>query len=484
VHLWCAKVLVDRLTQLGGVWAKAGQFSGLRGDLMREEYSDELSRCLDDLPPRDFAEIRRNVEKQLGARLEDVFEWFDETCISCATIAQVHRARLRYGVNGVKDVAVKVQHRDVERSIQRDLRLIRFFYWLTIHLMPTAYSVRVCSVYLMGVSNELNFFEEANNIERIRQNLGQHKKLRPGYVVPFNRKATRADFPKMVHRTHVNLRFDPSDPSSQMLPGTIIGRIGNTDRFKVSYYSGNFDMERSLKDLELRGDPLYVDVIIPRVVQRYTTRRLIVMSFEDGIVSKLVQKEQSWDEERHDQVLHQTSMIGRAFVSQTLIDTFAHGDPHPGNILFTKSDRPVIIDFGLCMKLDPEVVKGWCMVVYGATQMSIDAMTEGFRLLGFRYLPSRPGNEREQMIELAQSLFPRSSNTASPKEFKLDDLDRRAVVQNIFEHLNVSYDLLFILRITNYTGNLIKRFDLRLALGAYPDFAQKALLKHGWIQHL
>ena len=85
---------------------------------MPEEYLRELARCQDSLPARPFVDIKNLVEAELGKPLHLIFHHVEETPIACASIAQVHRAKLTSG----RDVVIKVQHAQVGERLLQDLK--------------------------------------------------------------------------------------------------------------------------------------------------------------------------------------------------------------------------------------------------------------------------------------------------------------------------------------------------------------------------
>lgn len=85
---------------------------------MPEEYLRELARCQDSLPARPFVDIKNLVEAELGKPLHLIFRHVEETPIACASIAQVHRAKLTNG----RDVVIKVQHAQVGERLLQDLK--------------------------------------------------------------------------------------------------------------------------------------------------------------------------------------------------------------------------------------------------------------------------------------------------------------------------------------------------------------------------
>lgn len=107
--------------RLGATYIKLGQFIASSPTLFPEEYVLEFQKCLDETPPVDFSVIRGIVEKELGVRLEDVFETVHPKPLATASIAQVHAAVLR---GSGKEVVIKVLKPGVEDTLTTDLNFL------------------------------------------------------------------------------------------------------------------------------------------------------------------------------------------------------------------------------------------------------------------------------------------------------------------------------------------------------------------------
>ncbi|MCI0842398.1 MAG: AarF/ABC1/UbiB kinase family protein, partial [Chloroflexi bacterium] len=127
-HTWSANHFYDTAVQRQGLLIKLGQIIGSRPDLIPDEYIDVLSRLQDDVPPRTFKVIRRVIERELKRPLAELFDDFEETPIASASLAQVHRARLKPTASEPEGrvVAVKVQYPGIEEIVDNDLQNVRF----------------------------------------------------------------------------------------------------------------------------------------------------------------------------------------------------------------------------------------------------------------------------------------------------------------------------------------------------------------------
>jgi len=113
------------LGSLRGIYTKLGHYLATRVDALSDEFRAPLEALGDSAPPVPFATIRAELVRALGST--DRFAWVDPTPLGTASIAQVHRARLRGGAL----VAVKVRHPELTpERIARDVRSLRRAAWL------------------------------------------------------------------------------------------------------------------------------------------------------------------------------------------------------------------------------------------------------------------------------------------------------------------------------------------------------------------
>ncbi len=113
--------LREIIEDLGPTFIKIGQLMSSRQDMFSKRYCDELIKLRASVAPMDPGLVRQILEEEYACKLDQMFSWFDEHSLGSASIAQVHRARLRSG----EDVVVKVQRPHIYEQMERDISLLR-----------------------------------------------------------------------------------------------------------------------------------------------------------------------------------------------------------------------------------------------------------------------------------------------------------------------------------------------------------------------
>ncbi|HSR97358.1 MAG TPA: AarF/UbiB family protein [Kofleriaceae bacterium] len=112
--------LRQAMTALGATFIKLGQVMSTRPDLFDSRIIAQLRLLQDRLPPFSFRRVQATLEAELGRAVDDVFAELDRRPVAAASVAQVHRARLRDG----REVAVKVLRPGVRRQVERDKAIL------------------------------------------------------------------------------------------------------------------------------------------------------------------------------------------------------------------------------------------------------------------------------------------------------------------------------------------------------------------------
>ncbi len=181
LHAKNALMLREKMIGLRGSFIKIGQFMSSRVDILPEEYTDELSKLQDQVPPAPFHDIVQRVTEELGP-MEEVFSSFDEVPIASASLGQVHRACLRDG----DCIVVKVQYPHIEEVIAADFRTLKFIVGILGFLYPRINLNVIYSEFSRVVFAELDYIQEGRNAEIFARNFAESQKIKiPMVYWPF-----------------------------------------------------------------------------------------------------------------------------------------------------------------------------------------------------------------------------------------------------------------------------------------------------------
>ncbi len=179
-HANSARRLYNAIVELQGLFIKVGQLLSIMAAALPSEFRSELEGLQDQVPPRPYDEIRARIEKEFDAPLESLFASLEQTPIASASLGQVHEARLTDG----RRVVVKVQHLGIEHIVAADLVTIRRI----LRIVHVFYPIEGLDAYYTQIRlllrEELDFKQEAANVERIAKNFKPEAKVVFPTVIP------------------------------------------------------------------------------------------------------------------------------------------------------------------------------------------------------------------------------------------------------------------------------------------------------------
>ncbi len=167
------------LQDLGPTFIKLGQVLSTRPDIIPSDFARELSHLQDQVEPMPFEEVKARLEAVWGGPVEEHVLDLDERALGVASIAQVHRARLKDG----REVVVKLQRPNLVATIRADLDLLYLLARLldaTIEEMVLYRPVEVVRTFETALLDELDFGIEARNAKIIAANFAEDERV----VVP------------------------------------------------------------------------------------------------------------------------------------------------------------------------------------------------------------------------------------------------------------------------------------------------------------
>ncbi|XP_072992480.1 uncharacterized protein [Typha latifolia] len=169
------------LEKAGPAFIKWGQWAATRPDLFPGDLCTELAKLHAKAPAHSFAYTKKTIEKAFSRKLSDIFENFEEEPVASGSVAQVHRASLRFPYPGKQAkrvvVAVKVRHPGVGESIRRDFDIIHMAAKIskfipTVKWLRLDESVQQFAVFMMS---QVDLAREAAHLSRFIYNFRRWK---------------------------------------------------------------------------------------------------------------------------------------------------------------------------------------------------------------------------------------------------------------------------------------------------------------------
>ena len=151
------------LQELGPTFIKLGQILSTREDIFPENWIKELETLQDHVAPVDYSKIEKVI-----LPIKEEFEFIDPVPIASASIAQVHKAKLKNG----KDVVIKVKRPGIDSIIFTDILLLYEIAQLIENHIPELKMfkpVKLVEEFSDTIRKELDFFREKQNIKNFRE---------------------------------------------------------------------------------------------------------------------------------------------------------------------------------------------------------------------------------------------------------------------------------------------------------------------------
>jgi ubiquinone biosynthesis protein len=160
-----------RALEEGGVtFTKLGQLLSTRRDLLPEEFTSELAQLQDRAEPAPWEQVEQVIAQSLRVPAGEIFAELQPEPAAAASIAQVHKARLRGGDGPGAEVAVKVQRPGIRATVEQDLDILQRMAVTLEHRARWARAVGAAGVarrFAAAMREELDFRVEAGNMAAI-----------------------------------------------------------------------------------------------------------------------------------------------------------------------------------------------------------------------------------------------------------------------------------------------------------------------------
>ena len=157
------------MEELGPTFIKLGQLLSTRPDVFDQEFIQEFSKLQDKVPAVTLEQIKAQIQRELGYPADELFAEFSVQPIAAASIAQVHRGKLRSG----EEVVFKVRRPGISKIVETDIDvLMGLAYLIEQHVPAIAIydPVGLVKEFRRSIMREMNFTREGRTVERFAAN--------------------------------------------------------------------------------------------------------------------------------------------------------------------------------------------------------------------------------------------------------------------------------------------------------------------------
>jgi predicted unusual protein kinase regulating ubiquinone biosynthesis (AarF/ABC1/UbiB family) len=122
------------------------------------------------------------------------------------------------------------------------------------------------------------------------------------------------------------------------------------------------------------------DVVIPKSFPEFSTERLLVMDYEEGIkITDVPALEAAGI--NPGEVVH---LLNEVYAEQVFYHHFLHADPHPGNLMVQPGPKLVLLDHGLTVPLKPSLAQAMGEMVKALLAGQLDKVATALRSAGLK----------------------------------------------------------------------------------------------------
>ena len=160
------------MEELGPTFIKLGQLLSTRPDVLDKAYILEFSKLQDKVPAVSFEEINAQIQRELGYPAEELFAEFSTKPLAAASIAQVHRGKLKSG----EEVVFKVRRPGIVKIVETDIDVLMGLAYLIEQHVPTVAlydPVGLVKEFRRSIMRELNFTREGRTVDRFAVNFAE-----------------------------------------------------------------------------------------------------------------------------------------------------------------------------------------------------------------------------------------------------------------------------------------------------------------------
>ncbi len=161
------------MEELGPTFIKLGQLLSTRPDVLGQEYIQEFSKLQDKVPAVPVEKVKEQIQRELGYPADELFAEFSEQPLAAASIAQVHRGKLKSG----EEVVFKVRRPGITKVVETDIDvLMGLAYLIEQHVPAIALydPIGLVKEFRRSILREMNFTREGRTVDRFAVNFADN----------------------------------------------------------------------------------------------------------------------------------------------------------------------------------------------------------------------------------------------------------------------------------------------------------------------
>lgn len=154
------------MEELGPSFVKLGQILATRPDLIPRDWTREFSKLQDDVAAVPGEQIIAIIHEELGDIANDFFESIESEPLAAASLAQVHRAKLKDGT----EVVLKVLRPGIRKVLDADMEILEVLaQFINKHTKSIGFDpVDTVDQFRREIERETDYTLEARSTDRMR----------------------------------------------------------------------------------------------------------------------------------------------------------------------------------------------------------------------------------------------------------------------------------------------------------------------------